>query len=103
MFVLEVRASESHGSINQQGHYQGARLAMEVEVKDARRFPGKWAFFAFPGANDSAAPIPTTASCYSCHAQNGAVDNTFVQFYPTLLEVARQKGTLRPVPVTPVR
>jgi aspartate oxidase len=26
---------------------------------------------------------------------NAAVDNTFVQFYPTLLEIARQKGTLR--------
>ena len=25
---------------------------------------------------------------------NGAVDNTFVQFYPTLIEVARSKGTL---------
>jgi hypothetical protein len=24
------------------------------------------------------------------------VERTFVQFYPTLLEVARQKGTLKP-------
>ena len=103
VLVLEARASQSHGSINQQGHYQGARLAMEVEVKDARRFPGQWAFFGFEGAADSAAPIPRTASCYSCHARNGAVDNTFIQFYPTLLEVALQKGTVKPVPETPVR
>lgn len=103
MFVLEVRVSESHGSINRQGQYQGARLGMEVEVKDQRRFPGKWAFFAFEGSGDTATPIPRSASCYSCHAQNGAVDNTFVQFYPTLLEVARQKGTLRPSAETPVR
>ena len=103
VFVLEVRASQSNGSINRQGHYQGDRVAMEVEVKDQRRFPGKWAFFAFEGASDSAAQIPQSAACYSCHARNGAVDNTFVQFYPTLLEIARQKGTFRPSPERPVR
>lgn len=95
MFVIEVRASESKGSINQQGHYQGALRALEVEVKDERRFPGKWAFFGFQGSTASAQPFPRSAACYSCHAQNGAVDNTFVQFYPTLLEIARQKGTLK--------
>lgn len=95
MFALEVRASESKGSINQQGRYQGAVMGIEVEVKDERRFPGKWAFFDFHSLPDSAPPIPQSANCYSCHAQNGAVDNTFVQFYPTLAEVARQKGTFR--------
>ena len=34
--------------------------------------------------------------CYSCHEQHGAVDTTFVQFYPTLIELAKQKGTLSP-------
>jgi hypothetical protein len=102
MFVLEVRAAESQGSINQQGHYQGARVGMEAEVKD-ERVPGKWSFFAFNGAADSATPLPRSAACYSCHAQNGAVDNTFVQFYPTLIEVAKQKGTWKPVAETPVR
>jgi hypothetical protein len=38
--------------------------------------------------------IPTTADCYSCHAAHGAVDTTFVQFYPTLLPIAKSKGTL---------
>ena len=103
MFVLEIRASESKGSINRQGHFQGAFRGIEVEVKDERQFPGKWAFFGFDGSSDAAAPFPRSAACYSCHAQNGAVDNTFVQFYPTLLEVARRKGTLKPVGPTPVR
>ena len=35
------------------------------------------------------------ADCYSCHAEHGAVDTTFVQFYPTLLPVASAKGTLQ--------
>jgi hypothetical protein len=95
VFVLEVRASHSKGSINRGGHFQGDVNAMEVEVKDSSRFKGKWAFFDFGEGKQSAAPLPTTAACYSCHAQNGAVDNTFVQFYPTLLDVAKRKGTVR--------
>lgn len=95
MFALEIRASQSKGSINQGGHFQGALRAVEVEVKDEQRFPGKWAFFGFPADAKSAKAFPATASCYSCHAQKGAVDNTFVQFYPTLIDVARQKGTFK--------
>jgi len=29
------------------------------------------------------------------HAKNGAVDETFVQFYPTLIPVAKAKGTFK--------
>jgi hypothetical protein len=98
MFVLELRGSASEGSINKQGRFQQQLLGIEVEVKDSSRFPGKWAFYEFGRAATTAKPIPTTAGCYSCHAQNGAVDNTFVQFYPTLAEIARQKGTFRNTP-----
>lgn len=94
VFVLEVRGSSSEASINRQGRFQQQVLGIEVEVKDSARFPGKWAFYDF-GRTATAKPIPTTASCYSCHAQNGAVDNTFVQFYPTLADIARQKGTFK--------
>jgi acyl carrier protein phosphodiesterase len=52
------------------------------------------AFFGFGGANEPAVMIPTAASCYSCHATHAAVDTTFVQFYPTLLPTAKDKGTL---------
>jgi acyl carrier protein phosphodiesterase len=38
--------------------------------------------------------LPREASCYSCHEQHGAVATTFVQFYPTLLSVAKKKRTL---------
>jgi len=106
IFVLEVRASASEGSINKGGSYQTGLVAIEAEVKDERRFPGKWAFFAFGRTaemKDRAEVLPATASCYACHSANGAVDNTFVQFYPTLMEVARRMGTVRPTFVdTPV-
>ena len=94
MLVLEVRGAEGRGSINQKGNYQGARMGVEVHVKDEAHFPGKWAFFGFGDDGKSAKMIPTSADCYSCHAAHAAVDTTFVQFYPTLLPTARDKGTL---------
>jgi len=95
MLVIEVRASQSKGSINKAGHYQGEVQGTEVEVKDEQRFPGKWAFFTHQNGAAVAKLRPTSDQCYSCHAEHGAVDNTFVQFYPTLLSVAKEKGTLK--------
>jgi hypothetical protein len=95
VLVLELRASESKGSINKGGSYQTGVRAIEVNVKDEKRFATKWTFFGFNGAAKTAKQIPTTAACYTCHAQHGLVDSTFVQFYPTLLEVAKAKGTAK--------
>lgn len=100
MFVLEIRYSTSHGSINRGGSFQTDAAAHEVEVKDSQRFPGGWAYFDFGGglsARRASAPaLPRTASCFGCHEANGAVENTFTQFYPVALEIARAKGTLKP-------
>ena len=68
-------------------------------MKDDARLPGEWGFFDFGrgGAlSDAVKALPTTASCYSCHFKNAAVEQNFIQFYPTLLEVARRMGTLNP-------
>lgn len=89
MFVLEVRSSQSKGSINNGGHFQADVVGIEAEVKDG----GKWTFFGFDRGGSEAKAFPRTERCYTCHARNGAVDNTFVQFYPTLLPVAKEKGT----------
>ncbi len=93
-FVLEVRSSSAKGSINHRGHFQsGAITGMEVHVKDTSRFQGGWAFFGIDGQSP-AKQIPLTQACYSCHSAHGAVDTTFVQFYPTLLPIAQQHVTL---------
>lgn len=97
MLVLEVRRAETKSAINKAGKYQTDDLmGREVHVKDENRFPGKWAFFGY--GNDAAPSkmVPTDRDCYSCHAQHTAVDTTFVQFYPTLIEIAKKKGTLSP-------
>lgn len=94
MLVLEARVAGSKASINKSGHYQTSDvMGREVHVKDESRFPGKWAFFGFE-SNSPAKQVPKEASCYSCHEQHAAVDTTFVQFYPTLIEIAKQKNTL---------
>lgn len=97
-FVLEVREAQGKGSINQHGNFQGTDvMGYDVHVKDSR-FAGGWAFFAFAGDGTSkpAQMIDTKAECYICHSQHAAVDTTFVQFYPTLLPIAKAKGTLSP-------
>jgi cytochrome P460 len=94
MLVLEARMAGSKGSINKNGHFQtGNIMGREVHVKDEARFQGKWAFF---NAEDGVTGklLPREMDCYSCHEQHGAVDTTFVQFYPTLLEIAKKKNTL---------
>lgn len=94
VLVLEVRGAKDKGSINKNGNYQDSEvMGREVHIKDAAHFPAGWAFFGFDG-DKAAKMIPRTADCYSCHAQHTAVDNTFVQFYPTLLPIATTKGTL---------
>jgi Cytochrome P460 len=94
VLVLEARGAEDKGSINQKGNFQGAAImGLEVHMKDQARFAGKWAFFGFSGGQ-TAKMIPLTENCYSCHRDHGAVDTTFVQFYPTLMPIAKEKGTV---------
>lgn len=91
--VLETRGAEGPTSINKRGHSQSQQvMGMEVHVKDARLKNG-WGFYEFDGPR-SAKLIERPANCYQCHESHGAVDTTFVQFYPTLLGLAKTKGTL---------
>jgi hypothetical protein len=96
MFILEVRSSATKGSINRGGHYQEDVVGLEAHVKDETRFPNKWAFFDLGTSARAAKPLAANSACQTCHAKSGAVDDTFVQFYPTLLPVAKARGTFKP-------
>jgi len=96
IFVKENRIAASAGTISKSGKFQTQIVNMEMHVKDEARFPGKWAFFASADGKVPGELMPMTAACYSCHSEHGAVDTTFVQFYPTMLEVAKSKQTLSP-------
>jgi hypothetical protein len=98
LFVLEFRASSTKGSINTGGYFQGQLVGLEAEVKDAK-FPDGWAFYNFGNAASmpaNTAPITDASRCVECHTKNTAVERTFVQFYPTLMDVARKMGTVKP-------
>ena len=96
MFVLEVYGSASKGSINKNGNYQNEFMGLDVEVKDEKRFADKWAYFGFDAKEASAeATKPGKNDCWNCHEQNAAVEHSFVQFYPELLRIARDKGTIK--------
>src|SRR5258708_9591873 len=94
MFVVEDRESQSEGSINRGGHFQADLMGLGVEVKDENRFPDKWAYFNFAADTKTAEANPK-AACWQCHDDHAAVEHTFVQFYPTLKDVAKKFGTYR--------
>jgi hypothetical protein len=93
MFVVEIYSATSHGSINKGGQFQQNLLGLDVEVKDASR-PAEWSYYNFDPGAKSASAIGT--GCAKCHADNAAVEHTFVQFYPTLLEFAKGRGIVKP-------
>lgn len=74
---------------SKQGFFEGDFIAVEFSLKDSERYPGSWAYFNFgKGAKGSRAMAMPRQGCQSCHAQNAADDNVFVQFYPTLRAVS---------------
>jgi len=93
MLVVEERGAQSKGSINKHGNFQTDLMGMGVEVKDSQ-FPDKWEYFNFDEDTKSAKANPK-AGCWQCHEDHGAVEHTFVQFYPTLKPVAKKFGTYK--------
>lgn len=97
IFVLELYGSTSQGSINKHGNYQTGFMGLDVEVKDEKRFADKWAYYGFnSGEKSASATAPGKNDCWQCHELNAAVEHSFVQFYPELLKVAKEKGTIKP-------
>jgi hypothetical protein len=94
VLVKENRIAESAGTLSKRGRFQIGIKNLEIHVKDTQRFPGGWAFFVSSDGKAAGKLRPQSADCFSCHQDHGAVDTTFVQFYPTLLPIAHEKGTL---------
>ena len=93
MFIIEIYSAASHGSINKAGHYQDSLMGFDISVKDSSR-PEPWTYYT-TGPEGSAAEA-AGSGCLKCHRANGAVENTFVQFYPTLLDFAVEKKLIKP-------
>lgn len=102
IFILEIRNAKSEGSINKGGQFQTDVTGIEVLVKDTKRFKDTegWGFFEFEADRKPAAQLAKTASCYACHSKNAAVEYTFVQFYPTLIPIAKAHKTMKLAPAS---
>jgi hypothetical protein len=96
VLVKENRIAESAGTLSKSGRFQTGVMNLEIHVKDKARFAdrGGWAFFVSSDGKQAGTLMPGSANCYSCHRDHGAVDTTFVQFYPTLMPIAKDKATL---------
>ncbi len=94
VLIAEMRESATNLSINKSGRVQTEKvLVVEAEVKYASK--GGWSFYGFENGAREGKLFPKSEVCYSCHEEHAATDNTFVQFYPTLIEVAKKHGTYK--------
>jgi hypothetical protein len=88
VMVLEMFSAETKQEPGLQGSYEKDLMALEVSVKDSRRFDGGWGFFNFTEGmgklKSEAEALPQTAGCLSCHREKAATDHVFTQFYPVL-------------------
>ncbi|HKU61318.1 MAG TPA: cytochrome P460 family protein [Gemmatimonadales bacterium] len=85
MLALVLAPAAARVSPARQGVFADRATRLEVAVKDPARFPGGWGYFDFGAAEAGATARAIPAErCARCHAEHGARDNVFVQFYPVL-------------------
>lgn len=95
MLALIGQGIGTNATPARQGQFATDVHTVEMAVKDSKRVPEGWAYYAFGGPmtggyRSTAAPQPK-ASCFNCHAEHAARDNVFVQFYGLLNDAAPKK------------
>ena len=85
MLALALAPTAARVPPARDGVFADRVVQLKVAVKDPERFPGGWAYFDFDAApaGATARPLPRER-CERCHAEHGARDHVFVQFYPLL-------------------
>jgi hypothetical protein len=93
MELRNVGGASTDSFLNKDAQFQTEIMGWEAHVKDSAR--GGWAFYFIRKDAASGKALEKSANCFSCHQNHGAVDTTFVQYYPTLIEAAKQHGTYK--------
>ncbi len=93
VLLIELRGVGNDSFLRKEAQFQTELMGWEAHVKDSAR--GGWAFYFIPKDATSGKAFPRTAQCFTCHADHGAVDSTFVQYYPTLIDAAKKHGTFK--------
>ena len=87
VLVLELLSKQENKEPGLQGSYGKEYVALEVSVKDSKRFKDGWAYFSFDGEDGKlltkARGIPSQ-SCFVCPDKTAETDHVFTQFYPVL-------------------
>lgn len=86
MFVLAMAEPVTRVDPARRGFTMGEISMMEVHLKRQGLHESGWGFYAFGGDGTSAKIISADADCYSCHRDEAAHDQAFVQFYPKMRE-----------------
>jgi hypothetical protein len=85
MFLLSFYAADAKSQPQLSGFVQGDLGLREIHVIDKARFGEGRAFFQFDDLSQiSSTKIADGSACVTCHTAEGALDGTFVQFYPSL-------------------
>ena len=95
MLALIGQGIGTNATPARQGQFATDVHMIEMAVKDSKRLPESWAYYAFGGPmmggyRSTAAPQPK-ANCFNCHTEHAARDNVFMQFYGLLNEAAPKK------------
>jgi len=97
VMLIENRAAGSNPS-NKDGRFQTKLSGFEAHVKDKSRKDadaGGWLFYVFGDDAQRAKPFAKQETCTACHNKTASTDTTFVQFYPTLIDIAKAHGNYR--------
>jgi hypothetical protein len=86
MFILSGSDAVDRVDPARRGFTMGGISLMEVHLKQEGLHESGWGFYGFGGDAASAAMIPGEVNCYSCHRDEAAHDQAFVQFYPKIRE-----------------
>jgi hypothetical protein len=84
MFLLSFYGAEANSRPQLSGFVQGDLRLREIHVIDKARFAEGRGFFQYENADQISTKIADGSECVSCHMNEGSLDGTFVQFYPTL-------------------
>ncbi|MFO0999636.1 MAG: cytochrome P460 family protein [Planctomycetaceae bacterium] len=91
------RPANTKGAVSRKGFVASPTSGVEVAIKDTKRFPDGWAYFMFHDSPEKPKPEAIHAErafdrkdCYDCHAEHGAHDNVFTQYYSVLTEARQQ-------------
>jgi hypothetical protein len=95
ILVKENRVS-SDDPLSKGGKVQTSVASREIHIKDASH--GGWLFYTYGADSQSAKPFAKQEVCTGCHGKNAATDTTFVQYYPTLVDAAKQHNNFREAP-----